>query len=63
VAHAFHQGMMSDVVEAGLNVAFDYPLVRRIVSVAICRRLTPRLDGHTDMFETGLTAASGPEPV
>jgi hypothetical protein len=53
---------MADIVEAGLNVAFDYPLVR-LVSVAIRRRLAPRLDGHTDMFETGLTAASGPEPV
>jgi hypothetical protein len=30
VAHAFHQRVMADIVEAGLNVAFDYPLVRRL---------------------------------
>ena len=63
LAHALHQLVMVDVVEAALDVAFDHPLVGRLMPQAVGLAHAPGPQGHPDVFERAMASSSRPEAV
>ena len=61
-AHALHQLVVVDMVEAPLDVALDDPLIGRPLTAAVTG-LGPRSHGHADMLQGAVTAPSGSKPV
>ncbi len=61
-AHAQHQLVVIDMIEAALDIALDDPLVGRPLASAISG-LRPRPHSHADVLQGAVAAPPGSEPV
>lgn len=61
-AQLFHQVVMTDVIEAALNISLNDPIVWQVMPPSI-RRASARENGSPDMLQSSVTASSATKPV
>ena len=54
---------MIDIIEATLDIAFNGPLIGRIVTLAVRLAHAPRPHCHTDVLERSMRSPSRAKPV